>query len=209
MKYFSIFVFLFLTLIANAQLTMEEIAYVPSASGYYNSLIVKGDVNIKELWTYPLNIQSYGSFLDVTIKNSGTAISSITVSTNTFVSLKNTYLPSGATPTHLVNMQMNGGKISLQQDNISNNNKYHLKIGDITKIYELSQGSTITYKTERFTYPDETTDISDIKALPVKNLYIMGMKVPYCNGKTKWIQANMLTSDVSFQVLYCDNAPAS
>ena len=39
MKYFTIIVFLFLSTFAFSQLNMEEVSYVPSPSGYYNSLI--------------------------------------------------------------------------------------------------------------------------------------------------------------------------
>ena len=46
MKYFTLICFLFLALIANAQTIVDEISYVPSASGYYNNLIVKGNANI-------------------------------------------------------------------------------------------------------------------------------------------------------------------
>ncbi len=200
MKYFTLIFFFFLTITVNAQLTMEEIAYVPSPSGYYNHLIVKGDVNIKKLQTYPLNIQSYGSFLDITVNNSGTAISSITVSTNTFVSLKNAEFPYAPLPNAIATMTIYGGKVSLQQKDLSTPT-YRLKIENMPSIQNLQSNSTITYKTQVFKYPQDVTYTNQKTPVGVKNTYIMGMKIPHCDYPGQWVQYTQ--QDTPFYILYC------
>lgn len=71
MKYFSaIFCFLFLTLTLQAQMIMDEVAYVPSPSGYYNNLVVQGDTYINQLITDSFNVQSYGTILTLKVASS-------------------------------------------------------------------------------------------------------------------------------------------
>lgn len=66
-RFFTFACFLVLTLALHAQMTMEEISYVPSPSGYYNNLIVKGSVRINEMVVNPFTIQSYSSLLRVNV----------------------------------------------------------------------------------------------------------------------------------------------
>ena len=215
MKYFTLIIFLFLTIISNAQLTMEEIAYIPSPSGYYNNLIVKGNVNINELRTRPLNIQSYGSFLNMVVGTSkGTEISTVTVLADTSIALNN--IPTEQTPVWnqptIVNTTSGNAGLSFQIDNLTPENSeledYHqVKIAgnfdeapylptehepDIywsgIRNWTINSDKAIYIRGEKLNFEQNYishSGDSNRNSFISNMTFILGMRVPYCGNATK------------------------
>ena len=83
MKHFiTLITFLSLTIFVNAQLNMEEISYNPSPTGYYDNLVVKGNVYIQNLATDIFDVISYGSVLDFKTPNKDIYIKKLTIPNN-------------------------------------------------------------------------------------------------------------------------------
>ena len=205
MKYFSIFAFLFLSITAVAQLNMEEVSYIPSPSGYYTNLIIKGNTNIKKLKTSTFNIQSYASFLDLNVTQpSILTISTITVSTGTaalstiegFSSISNwTVRPPISYNWSLpINIEMTGGNISLSQSIDSSSANIYIKQ---IEFQSLSNTPQLSVKTENIDFSDNNLDVD------INELYIMGMKVPSCPNGYFWTPVYVNNELKSFQALAC------
>ena len=232
MKYITLTVFLFLTLVASAQLTMEEIAYIPSPSGYYNNLVVKGNVNIKNLETAPLNVQSYGSFLNMEVKSKkGTQISTITVLTDTSIALndmpkeKNPDIP---TPTR-VNVTAGNAAISFQVDTLKPEKDeldlHQVKIGENTEApywgtggnywayirnWTVNENKRINIRGEKLNFEQQySTNPTEEQNTFITNMtFIYGMRVPYCGtperGAFTWKTVSV--GDKPLQILACDTS---
>lgn len=225
MKYFTFIVFLFLSVFASAQLTMEEISYVPSPSGYYNNLVVKGNANINEVLTTPFNIVSYGSLLKVYVnqgiddpsKASKMYIGLVNVSTGTAVLYSDFSADQVSNWTQIVvpsepeipqskaadlqdvQITMDGGYLSLSR---SNGDSY-LKIDAIS--FEPSLGKTpkLTIRTEDFIYND--TGVKQFYPT-VENLYLFDMKLPNCSGGYYWqtVPVTESSNTKCYSVLACN-----
>ena len=196
MKYFTFIVFLLISVFVNAQMNMEEISYIPSHSGYYNNLVVKGNTKINEIVTYPFNVVSYGSFLTLN-SSSKMHIGTVYVSTGTAALYSNFsvddvagwsivvpgYEPERGTKVSTVQpiaLRMDGGNLSLSRSGAAAS---LLKIDPITFEPASAKTPLLTIRTENFNYPVP----SDIKFHAiVKNLYLFGMKVPSCTGGYYW-----------------------
>lgn len=217
MKYFTIFIFLFLSIIASAQLSMEEISYIPSPSGYYTNLVIKGNTNIKNLKTNSFNVQSYASFLNVNIAESSIlSISTITVSTGTVALFSdfpasqinswpvNPHLTKSGIDTSLpINVYMQGGNMSLGRTS-SNSNSGQISVDTIAFPSNFGNKTPkLTVKTIDLDYPYNNTSVL------VEDLYVMGMHVPFNNcSRLFWspvyINEGQMLSGVF--VLACSNS---
>ena len=217
MKYFTFILFLFSVVILNAQMSMEEISYIPSPSGYYNNLVVKGDVNIKEISTYPFNVHSYASFLDLEISTDTAKIyiSNLRVSTGTValfsefdINTVNNWSihepnPERSEPPQAANIYMSGGSLSLAQ---STNSSASLNIGSITFGDAIVGKSPRLYvKTQDFQYNGAIIETDFI----VDNVYIMGMKIPSCPHKYYWQNVPVTGISDPFSVLACNTTTCS
>ena len=216
MKYFTLILFLFSAIILNAQINMEEISYIPSPSGYYNNLIVKGNSNIKNLYTFSFNVQSYASFLDLKLKDTNKMfIKNITISTGTAV------LFSEVPSSNINNWQMNpeegnrnesdiptivmhGGNLSIDK---TNNLNVELKISHIEfPQHPNSASTTFDVRTQDSNYdyrnlgydPNQNSQLG----LSANNVYILGMKVPDCEHGYYW-QPIKASNNIDFTVLAC------
>lgn len=211
MKYFTFIIFLLLSIFVNAQMNMEEISYIPSHSGYYNNLIVKGDAKINEIYTYPFDVISYGSRLQVkALSPAQIFIGLISVSTGT-VSLYSTFSlddvsgwqietphidRSGKTASPSpIPLRMDGGNLSLSR---SGSSPSLLKIDPI--YFEPSVGKTplLSIRTENFNF-STTNGVAPF----VDNLYIFGMRIPDCQNKYYWQPVKV--EGVLHYILACNN----
>lgn len=188
MKYFTFFLLLFSAVILNAQLNMEEIAYIPSPSGYYNNLVVKGNANINEIRTYPFDVHSYSSFLNLEISTTTSKIyiSNLNVSTGTVALFSEFDVndvngwaiqepdPQRAESPSAATIYMSGGNLSVAR---SQNSSASLNIGLIS-FGDAIEGKTpkLQVRTKYFQYFNSIVQSDFI----VDNLYIMGMRVPNC-----------------------------
>ena len=206
MKYFIIIIFSFLTIVVNAQLNMEEIAYVPSPSGYYNNLVVKGNSRIHELRTSPFNIQSYSSVLDLnlsttsaifiqnlTVASSGTVglSSSLPITQFANLSIQN---PGGANPVTRPQIGMNGGNLIITRSTAGQDPT--LSIQSFT--FQSTDNKFMNVRTRDISYQG----ISDINFL-AEQLYIMGMQVPPCPHGYFWTTVTV-APDSQYTVLACN-----
>lgn len=177
MKYFTFIVFLFSAIILNAQMSMEEISYIPSRSGYYNNLVVKGNVKINELSTHPFDIVTYGSYLKFNVDNNSRMFANISISTGTAV-LNSDFnvnevgawsisVPGTTSTTSPITLNMNGGSLSVSKSNASSS----LQINSISFQAPETQTPTLNIRTEDFTLGTDAIPVVD-------NLYILGMKIP-------------------------------
>ena len=216
MKYFTFIVFLLSSLVLNAQLNMEEISYVPSPSGYYDNLIVKGNVKINELVASPFNIQSYGSFLNMEVSpTSNTYISNLNISTGTVAlfsefsiseinelhmteALKNrTPTRTDTTTTSYLPIKMNGGNLSVSKSLAYNAD---LVIGAFS--FETSSG-----KNPVFNVKTNTLNYNLSYPFRAKNVYIMGMKVPACEHGYYWQPIRVAST--TYTILACNMTSCS
>ena len=195
MKYFTLTLFLLLTVVLNAQLNMEEISYVPSPSGYYNNLVVKGNVNIAEMVTYPFNVQSYGSFLHVKVNPSSTSklyigqlnvsngtvalFSEFTVAQNNSWSINVPNQPAQREALNYIPITMNGGNLSVSKSNATDS---PLNISALTFNLPMAETPTMKIRTKDLQYAVKDKD-EIIMPFETQELYILGMKVPRCTGE--------------------------
>ena len=228
MKYITLTIFLFLTLIANSQLVMEEISYVPSPSGYYNNLIVKGNAYINEIRTNPLDIQSYGSFLNMTLESpKGIEISSLTVKPDTSIALKN--LPDETTPfwhtATTVNVLAGNAGMSFQIDTLTppyaELEDYHevkLESFPDSAPYIYSEGNPVYWagirnwqinsdkaiyiRGENIAFEKGNVTTSERNNFISNRTYILGMRVPYCDNGYIW--KNVQVGQSYFSILACN-----
>ena len=211
MKYFVFVIFVFSALVLNAQMNIEEIAYVPSPTGYYNSLIVKGNAKIKELRSRPFNIHSYSSFLTVNVSSTTSSlfINKLIVSTGTAALLANKNNATGPTVTppqgsisvagSNVAVRMNGGSLSVSKTlDASAGSK--INIDTLTYEPPISTGSTINFFTQDV-YND--TSKANFLIVPHDSFYIFGMKVPPCEGRGYYWQ-DVKVANTTFTVLACN-----
>jgi len=206
MKYFTFIVFLFSAIILNAQMSMEEISYIPSRSGYYNNLVVKGNVKINELSTHPFDIVTYGSYLKFNVDNNSRMFANISISTGTAV-LNSDFnvnevgawsisVPS-ASATGPITLNMNGGSLSVSKSNANSS----LKINSISFQAPETQSPTLNIRTEDFILGSDAIPIVD-------NLYILGMKIPTCQNGYYW-QPVKAQNGNTYTILACNMTTCS
>ncbi len=207
MKHFiTLFTFLFLTILVNAQLNMEEISFVPSPSGTYDNLVVKGNVFINNLETSTFDIQSYSSSFTLNVPSKRIYINRLTVPNGT-VALSVTNDIGNTNPSWSIvapndtgvlatplEIAMNGGNLSISSISSSNPAKFRLNALN-------------------FTGSNPTLDVQAIQSsitdnVHVSNLYIMGMRVPDCSGGYAWqtIQVGSDSDATNYTVLACNNS---
>lgn len=199
MKYFITVIFSLLTIVVNAQLSMEEISYIPSPSGIYDNLIVKGNARIHEVQTRPFNIQSYSSVLNfnspkmfvanINVPSTGTVSLSSTEAVSNFTNLGITN-PGAANNINRPKIIMNGGNLIITKDQYQNPSLV------VDEFYFLSTGNkNLTVKTRDVEYPN-------LCGLKTEHLYIMGMQVPSCYYKYYWQPVKV--GSKSYTVLACN-----
>lgn len=178
MKHFIFVVLLMLAIAANAQMNVEEISYVPSRSGFYNNLIVKGDATINKILTDPFDIRSYGSLLRLNFPTSTIQINNLTVSTGT------AYILNGTDPSKVYTITLNGGNLSVSRfpnqsgDTILQIPKFWIRAPETETVI------TSTVRTE--TYVDQQHNVRDV--------YILGMRTIF-NGISYWQPVKVTKSD--------------
>ena len=207
MKYFFTFIsFLFLALTLQAQLIMEEISYVPSPSGYYNNLVVKGDVKINKFESNPFSIQAYSSILTLKVKNDHNLyIQSLDIKkangsaylresdNDISASITEPNPARGTQATEPIHFYLYGGTLSANGTAGSPN----MSIGSMS----LPSITDLSVQT-RF-INQEGTDYMN-----VQTLYILGMDVPRCNGEYRWQRVRVGTGTGNtniYTVLTCSN----
>ncbi len=196
MKHFLLFTFLLLAIFVNAQ-NVEDIFYVPSSSGNYTNLIVKGNANINNLNSGTFDIHSYGSLLTIRLAKAASKINIenlfITASTGTatFVAPKyglsdipNDYIKAGYLSYYRSvdtgNVALNIASVSLPQINgkdiAMDFNAHNVNATSYDKVY-------------------------------VNHLEIFGMTVPVtCPNNYYWqtVKVTEGTTDYTFNILACN-----
>ena len=207
MKYFILISFLFLTLIVSAQTIVDEIAYVPSASGYYNNLIVKGNTNVNKLSTETFNVQSYGSVLTINVSaNSRLYIGQLSVSNED----GSVYLREGEDHglyfdprldeenNNILKMQ-GGGILSVNRIVKTKGSSGGLNVNEIKWGWDKSE--------EGRRLEINAHDIrSESNELNVKKLYIFGMEIPTCGENYYWQKVKVDNNYYGDGVLACDTS---
>lgn len=191
MKYFTIIVFLFLSTFAFSQLNMEEVSYVPSPSGYYNSLIVKGDVYINKLRSNTsFDVISYSSFLDMEVlPPSSSQISILQISTGTLV-VDNYVDPNTIT------INLRGGSVSFYPSNYGST----VRIGNTT-LQDITSPNVFNIHAQTVTFKGNNENRN------ANFLYLMGMRVPPyltvdgCEQSYYW--QSLKVGNTSYSVLAC------
>ena len=205
MKYFVFVVFLFSAIVLNSQVTVEEVAYIPSASGYYNNLIVKDNVKINKLKTDTFNVQSYGSILDINVAaDSRLLINTLKVMhQNASAALlsnqdESSYNASVTTPSNPPNnrstpepppspqtnsltyhtVNMSGGSLSLTKT-INADTSSQIQVQNLN-FMSASKSPTLNIKVR------DMYSIYANNSLQVNDLYIFGMQVPKCPNNYYW-----------------------
>ena len=215
MKYFFTFIsFLFLALTLQAQLVMEEIAYVPSPSGYYNNLVVKGNVNIKKLDTQPFSIYAYSSILTIILKNDATLFiknlnidnpnGSAFLRETTNSTWENVSIvepdPERTEQTSSIPFYLNGGHLSATAIAANNNNTI-----TVTNLSLPTNLTSLLIQT-RFLYSEGSDPIQ------VKNLEIFGMEyLKSCSDYYRWQRVRVGPGSGNtniYTVLVCNNSTA-
>lgn len=228
MKYFAFIIFLFSAIVLNSQVTIEEVAYIPSASGYYNNLIIKGDVNINKLKTDTFNIQSYGSILDINVsdgsrlfintlriphRNGSAALLSNQDESNynnsNFSVVVPNNPPNRSTPpsppssepdfTNFHTVNMSGGALSLSKTRDADSSS-QIQVRNLNFMSN-SKSPTLNIKVR------DVYSIFADNSLQVNELYIFGMKVPQCPGNYYW--TNVTVGRTQYTVLACDTSTSS
>ena len=226
MKYFTLILFLFSTILLNAQtaqpVAMEEIAYIPSRSGYYNNLVVKGNVHINRLQSFPVDMAVYSSLLKVNMETKTEV--SVTISTGTaIIDVDDGGTTSGnnqQTPKTIVEygvpIHFEGGYVSISSFDDEESHRPSL---EVLRYNFPSDGATIDIKTENAKFKQlENTDSTSMFMTPgggglnnyvhVKDLHIFGMKFPICHGGTsqknqwKWTPVSLPDNTIVY-ILSC------
>lgn len=208
-QFITVITFLFLTVFVNAQLNMEEISYIPSTTGHYDNLIVKGNVYIKDLMTdNPFDIQSYGSLL--TLRTGSVYIHKLTMTGNnrtmalssTSSNLSDTILSNPLAPgeTNSTTKQttpftMHGGSLSIATASGTAEEQPVLLVDSIS-FYPTSGRPTYNIRTQNL-------NITKNIYVDSNGLYLMGMKVPYCTNGYKWANVTVSDDTKSYSVLAC------
>lgn len=210
MKYFTLFLFLFSAIILNAQTAIEEISYIPSRSGYYNNLVVKGNVNINKILTDPLNIISYSSILDLKVPNENfpLKIESLSISTGT----ASIHIDSNNTTStkELYNFVSNGGNLSIHSIGSEDTQKASMDV----KLFHFPENESTSRHEIKVLTEDiglEQLNGEDLNTyVHVKNLYIFGMKFPECPQGYIWKTVKTADSvETMYTILVCNDNNSS
>ncbi len=169
MKHFIFVVLLLLTVAVSAQMNIEQVAYIPSRSGFYNNLIVKGNATINNLSTNPFNIVTHGSLTTLNIPNSTIKISQVNVSTGTVSQEGSAYIQMPSSDNLITSFGINGGSLSVSRTPTASETPSNttLKINAI--LHPLTEQVPTLYM--------RTQDFNDLLFANI-NLYIFGMKYP-------------------------------
>ena len=188
MKHFLFFTFLLLAIFVKAQ-NIEEIYYVPSSSGYYTNLIVKGDANINNLVTSAFDLHSYGSLLDIRVANANNQIdiNNLVMETSSGTA---TFI-TGENPEQ-INASVLAGYLSFT---ISQNNPA-LNINSIQLPHLESQNFYMQLNTNNLNVKDNNS------LLNVTGLEIYGMQVPSCPNNYYWQPVTV--GGKSYNILACN-----
>ncbi|MBO4707526.1 MAG: hypothetical protein J5594_03080 [Elusimicrobiaceae bacterium] len=191
MKHFIFVVLLLLTVIVNAQLAVEEIAYVPSRLGFYNNLIVKGNATINNLNTQPFNIRTHGSITTLNIPNSAISIPQLTIANGTVSSQGSAYmvLPKLNSGEHKIAFGMNGGSISASRTQNVENQTANFYIQAIQ--HDESVIPVLSVYTEDYIDPYTSGSGGDI--------YILNMKLPMTAAGSYWQPVKIKQSDGTYK----------
>ena len=226
MKYFFIIIsFLLFSVALQAQMILEEIAYVPSPSGSYNSLIVKGNTKINNLVSYTFFIQSYSSILNVNVaENSRLYINNLVVShPKGSVVLKEDINDDGGgfivVPVHpfgpavrggetkggdrtnlnYIPVSINGGSFSVSKIQSANDDSY-------VSINSFSFSDSKATSPNFYLYTDDIMSINNVD-LNARNLYIFGMQIPKCPYNYYWQRVKV--GGATYTVLACRKSSCS
>ncbi len=211
-QFITVITFLFLTVFVNAQLNMEEISYIPSTTGHYDNLIVKGNVYIKDLITAkPFDIQSYGSLLTLRTNTNHVYIHNLTMTGNnrtmalssqssnlTSTIMTNPLAPGETNPTNkqITPFTMHGGSLSIATANGTAVVQPVLLVESIA--FYPTSGITPTYNIRT-----QNLNITDNIYVQNEGLYLMGMKVPYCIKGYVWADVTVSDGTKPYSVLAC------
>lgn len=219
MKYFTFISFLFLSITLSAQMIMEEIAYVPSPSGYYNNLIVKGDVYINNLVSDTFNIRAYSSMLTLDVAQSSTLFvdnvevphkrGSVFLSESTYdIGEGIIHILTGISAPWTPGSSQKGGGGSGGQKSADNTIPININGGSISISNIPESNASFSLRDIQSITPLPNVNISahnisDTNNIPiyVKNLSIFGMDIPKCPHNYYW-QKVMVGSNV-YTVLAC------
>ena len=193
MKNFLFIIFLFFAIITNAQV-YEEISYIPSASGNYDNLIVKGNSNIRELITAPFNIHSYSSILNVRVDPATTIINNLNVQ-GADASASFIFNAKEDMSANTADFVISGGKITFYKalsDDLNNS----VKINGIT--FNNSSTAKIVFSTRDFRAIDKKSEVR------TNSITIYGMDIPYCQNKHYWQTVHVGNTD--YQILVCNQS---
>lgn len=217
-RFFAIICLLSLSVALYAQMAIEEISYVPAPSGYYNNLIIKGDVKIKNLITESFFIRAYSSIikLAVNLDMSYLFIRDLNVY-NQYgaVVMKESTLDNGSfngliaepneensrstdTENDFVVFYMNGGIVSasrLENDHGSNFDFV------VNTVYSSSSVPSINISTQDISSSSTTTDVR------TKELSIFGMTVPKCPNNYYWQKVKV--GGTVYTILACNTTSCS
>jgi len=212
-RFFTVICFIFISLMLHAQMAMEEIAYVPAPSGYYNNLVVKGDVTINELVTESFFIRAYSSLLKLSTKNIDTTFFYIRdveiYHDNAVAVMKESILDNGSFNTHIAEpnsddrasdteseniiFYMNGGQVSATRLMNDHDSSFNFTINNV---YSSSSVPVINVTANNMS----STSTEDVRT---KGLTIFGMDVPPCPNNYYW-QKVKLPSGAVYTVLACN-----
>ena len=201
---------------------MEEIAYVPSPSGYYNNLIVKGDVYINNLVSDTFRIRSYSSIFTLEIPDTSTLYinnievshrrGSVFLSESKFDVVNNitNSITGMATPWPTNSKGGEGGDPKAADSSIP----IEINGGTISISNVPGENSTLSLRTikSNINIPNATVftnNISDTNSPPiyVKNLTIFGMDIPKCPYNYYWQKVKV--GDDVYTVLACNTTTCS
>ena len=193
MKHFLFFVFLFCSLIINAQ-AVEEIAYIPSSSGNYDNLVVKGDTQINELVTPAFNLHSYGSLLTVRTLNDAIKVANLNISTGTASLIFNNNTDVG---TNTSKVTVKGGSISLTKNTT---------IASNVLVQELAFPKKVNV--DLYLNARNAESKNNSTTLMVNNLFIFGMRVPECENNYYWqkvySEQKESNKNIEYEILVCN-----
>ncbi len=196
MKHFLLFTFLFLAIFVNAQ-NVEDIFYVPSSSGNYTNLIVKGNANINNLNSGTFDIHSYGSLLTIRLAKAASKINidhlSITASTGTATFVAPTYGLSN-TP----NVYIKAGYLSYYRSVDTGNVALNIASVSLPQI----NGKDIAMD-----FNAHNVNATSYDKVYVNNLEIFGMTVPdTCPNNYYWQPVKVIENNTSydFEILACN-----
>ena len=192
MKQFLFVIFLLFTSFINAQ-TIEDIYYTPSASGHYDNLIVKGNVDINKLSTATFNIHSYGSLLNLRVINANNSLD---------IEQLNILNPNGTatftTDGNIASAQanINAGFLSFSFSQSSVNPIVNINGIVLPKVDV--HIPTINFNTHNFTANNTANSV-----LYVDSLEIFGMTIPQCRNGYYWQPITI--GSTSYTILACNN----